>query len=121
MSTDYKDFKASVLSDCQTEGLGVYEVWWGANSHYPSLPVSARLQIAERVVKDLLEAGAIRLVRGRWIGPEHERQPISDGLANPWKRRRGSRKRTTWSGSNPSAGTELHRALPPFSGRSEQA
>ncbi len=78
LPTDYDDFKAEVLADQDTDSQGVYEVWWSANSRWPGLPVSARLAIAEAVVHDLLRDGHITLVRGEWIGPDFEREPVPD-------------------------------------------
>ena len=75
---DYEAFKADVLSDQERDAQGVYEVWWSANSRYPDQPLSRRLAIAESVVADLIREGRIALVRGEWIGPDHERQPVSD-------------------------------------------
>lgn len=75
---DYDDFKADVVSDQDDDIQGVYEVWWHANSWYPDQPLSVRLAIAERVVTDLLSDGRITLVRGEWIGPDHEREPVVD-------------------------------------------
>lgn len=66
---DYDDFKAEVLADQEADEQGVYEVWWSANSRYPGLSLSARLAIAESVVGELLRAGRISLVQGKWIGP----------------------------------------------------
>ena len=51
---DYAAFRALVLFDAQQDWLGLYEVWWEANSRYPTLPVSKRLAFAEGVVSDLL-------------------------------------------------------------------
>lgn len=75
---DYDDFKAEVIADQETDSQGAYEVWWAANSRYPTLPLSERLAIAESVVSELLRDGRVRLVRGKWIGPDHEREPIGD-------------------------------------------
>jgi hypothetical protein len=78
LPADYDEFKAEVLADQERDDQGVYEVWWSANSRYPDLPLSTRLGIAESVVRDLLSEGRITLVRGEWIGPSHEREPVSD-------------------------------------------
>jgi hypothetical protein len=75
---DYEDFKASVVFDMSQDSQGVYEVWWAANSWYPALPLSRRLAIAENVVSDLLAEGRVTLVRGKWIGPDHEREAVGD-------------------------------------------
>ena len=56
----------------------MYEVWWAANSRYPALSLSTRLAIAESVVRELLRDGRIGLVRGEWIGPDHEREAVRD-------------------------------------------
>jgi hypothetical protein len=78
---DYDDFKAEVLADQEADSQGVYEVWWAANGRYPDLSLSARLAIAESVVNELLRDGRISLVRGKWIGPDHKREPIADSEA----------------------------------------
>lgn len=75
---DYQDFKAEVLADQDRDSQGVYEVWWSANARYPDLALSARLAIAESVVGDLLSEGRITLVRGEWIGPDHEREQVPE-------------------------------------------
>ena len=77
---DYEAFKAEVISDQAHDSQGVYEVWWSANSRYPDLPLSTRLAIAESVVRHLLREGRDVLVRGEWIGPENEREPVSPGI-----------------------------------------
>ncbi|MGX7680865.1 hypothetical protein ACSMXN_18420 [Jatrophihabitans sp. DSM 45814] len=75
---DYDNFRAEVVADQAVDSQGLYEVWWAANSRYPDLALSARLAIAEAVVRDLIRDGRVSLVRGRWIGPRHEREPIDD-------------------------------------------
>jgi hypothetical protein len=75
---DYESFKAEVISDQADDDQGVYEVWWSANTRYPDLPLSTRLAIAECVVRDLLRESRIALVRGEWIGPDHERVAVPD-------------------------------------------
>lgn len=75
---DYDDFKSEVLADQGVDCQGVYEVWWSANSRYPGLPLSTRLAVAESVVADLLREGRVSLVRGEWIGPEHDREAVED-------------------------------------------
>ena len=78
MPPDYDAFKAEVVSDQGDDRQGVYEVWWAANSRHPDLSLSARLAIAESVVRDLLANGRFVLVQGPWIGPDHERTVIAD-------------------------------------------
>lgn len=75
---DFDAFKAEVVSDLRDDNQGVYEVWWQANTWYPDQLLSARLAIAESVVRDLLREGRITLVRGEWIGPDHVREPVAD-------------------------------------------
>jgi hypothetical protein len=77
---NYEDFKSSIF-DTSADSLGVYEVWTAANCDYPTLPVSERLAIAEQVVSDLLAEGRVTLVRGRWIGPEHDHEAVDDPVA----------------------------------------
>jgi hypothetical protein len=81
LPSDYNDFKAEVLADQEMDSQGVYEVWWSANARYPELPLSTRLAIAESVVSDLLREERIALVRGEWIGPDHERAAVADAKA----------------------------------------
>jgi hypothetical protein len=76
LPADFEDFKASVLADQADDDQGVYEVWWAANSRYPHLPLSTRLAIAEQTVRELVRGGHVRLVRGRWIGSDHDRDPV---------------------------------------------
>lgn len=78
MPADYAEFKVDVLTDQERDSQGVYEVLWSADSRWPDLPVSTRLALAERVVSDLLHEGRVTLVRGKWIGPEFDRQPVLD-------------------------------------------
>lgn len=78
---EYDDFKAEVLADQERDSQGVYEVWWSANTRWPDLALSTRLSIAESVVTDLLSEERISLVRGEWIGPEHEREAVPDANA----------------------------------------
>lgn len=75
---DYDEFKSEVLADQSIDSQGAYEVWWSANSRWPALPVSTRLAIAEAVVRDLIRDGHVTLVRGEWIGPDFEREPVPD-------------------------------------------
>jgi hypothetical protein len=77
---DYENFKATIF-ETSADPLGVYEVWTAANCDYPSLPLSHRLAIAERVVSDLLSEGRVTLVRGRWIGPEAHHEAVPDPVA----------------------------------------
>jgi hypothetical protein len=78
---DYEAFKEEVLSDQADDDQGVYEFWWRANTRFPRLPLSARLALAERVVADLLSERRVTLLRGKWIGPEHEREAVADAQA----------------------------------------
>lgn len=75
---DYDAFRSEVISDQEADDLGVYEVWWLANTWYPDRELSTRLAIAESVVHDLIQAGRVTLVRGAWIGPDHEHEPVAD-------------------------------------------
>jgi hypothetical protein len=60
---DYAALRASVLFDIQQDWLGIYEVWWEANSRYPTRALSERLAIAEDLVSDLLGSGAVAIYR----------------------------------------------------------
>ena len=58
--------KASVLELLDEDDLGVYEVWWFANSQYPDLPLSMRLALAEEVVTELVTTDIAHLVASPW-------------------------------------------------------
>jgi hypothetical protein len=73
---EYDSFRAEILGDFEDDGLGVYEVWWTANSRYPTRPVSDRLRLAEAIVSELLASGTARLYRGEWIGPTQPHQAV---------------------------------------------
>ncbi len=60
--------------------MAVYEVLCDANGLFADRPVSERLAVAERVLVGLVRDGAVSLWRSRWIGPEHPREPVSEGL-----------------------------------------
>lgn len=82
-SPDDSTLAMDVLADLGREPMALYEVWYAANSLYPKAPMSARLAAAERVVRRLATAENVRLWRGRWIGPQHERESVSyDELAD---------------------------------------
>lgn len=61
-----QDFLVRVLSDASDDLSGIYEVWWQANTWYPSWPLSRRLQLAEDTVARLVREGLVRLYRGDW-------------------------------------------------------
>ncbi len=69
---DYQEFKASIHDDAHDDWLGIHEVWYSANSRYPSAALSERLAIAERIVVDLLSEGRLRLYRGGSSGPSQQ-------------------------------------------------
>jgi hypothetical protein len=77
-SDEYERFRAEILSDFEDDALGVYEVWWTANTRFPARSVSDRLAIAESIVSELVTNGTAHLYRGRWIGPTHERQAVPE-------------------------------------------
>jgi hypothetical protein len=68
---------ADVLADLQQEPMGLYQVLHAANSLYPRAPMSARVAAAERVIRRLVADDRVRLWRGLWIGPEHDREPVT--------------------------------------------
>jgi hypothetical protein len=73
---EYERFREEILSDFEDDALGVYEVWWTANTRFPERSLSDRLALAESVVSELVGQGTARLYRGRWIGTNHERQAV---------------------------------------------
>jgi hypothetical protein len=72
---DLDQLKAAILSDVQQDWVGVYEVWWDMNRRCPSVPLSERLATAERIVRELLSEGHIRLYRSAWGAETHETVP----------------------------------------------
>ena len=56
--------------------MGVYEVWYAANTLAPDHRVSGRLAAAERVVFRLVEDGLVDLWRGRWVSVDEARTPV---------------------------------------------
>lgn len=78
-SDEYGGFRTEILGDFEDDALGVYEVWWTANTRFPTRSISERLALAEAIVTDLVTSGSARLCRGRWIGPSHERQEVPEG------------------------------------------
>lgn len=78
-SDEYERFRTEILGDIEDDALGVYEAWWTANTRFPTRSVSERLALAEALVGELIANGLVRLYRGRWIGPSHERHEVSDG------------------------------------------
>ena len=73
----------NVLADLEREPMGLYEVWYSANTLFPETSMSARLATAEQVIRRLATDGSVRLWRGRWIGPQHEREGVTtDDLAD---------------------------------------
>jgi hypothetical protein len=76
---EYQRFRDEILDDFEDDVLGVYEVWWTANTRFPKRSVSDRLALAEVLVSQLVVDGTVRLYRGEWIGPTHEREALPDG------------------------------------------
>ena len=52
--------------DLQEDDPPLIHVWWNANGLFPTLPLSERLALAERVVSLLLSEGRVGLVRASW-------------------------------------------------------
>ncbi len=59
---DFGEFKWEVLARAAEDIQGVYEAWWQANTWYPNRPVSERIGMAERALRELLAQGLISLV-----------------------------------------------------------
>jgi hypothetical protein len=104
LPSDYADYQAEVLADQDREPQAVYETWWTANSRYPQLALSTRLAIAESVVRDMLEQGRIKLVRGLWVGYEFPHEEVTDLRSLSWPGTPGSPNPTSqrcgWLTSN---------------------
>ena len=58
----FGEFKRELLNDSSTDTFGVYEAWWYANSIFPHRPLSERLAMAERAIRELLAEGLVQLV-----------------------------------------------------------
>jgi hypothetical protein len=67
---EYGEFKYELLFYAAGDVQGVYEAWWSANSWYPLRPISERLVIAERAVRELLAERLITLVRDPMEGAD---------------------------------------------------
>lgn len=70
------DLRTSVVEGLTEDDMGVYEVWWHANTILPDWSLSARLRAAEMLVEELLREGVVKMWRGQWIGPEHDRAAV---------------------------------------------
>lgn len=70
------ELRSSVLEALADDDVGIYEVWWHANSVLPDWTLSARLAASEKLVEDLVREGVVEVWRGRWIGPEHDRAAV---------------------------------------------
>lgn len=64
----YHAFRSDILSDLEADDMGVYEVWWTANTAYPERPLSDRLLLAEVLVMDLVRTNKATVWRGAWEG-----------------------------------------------------
>jgi hypothetical protein len=61
---------------CAAEDLtGVWEAWFQANATFPELPISERVALAERALRDLYGDGLITFYRGTWA--ENDQQEIA--------------------------------------------
>ena len=83
----FRDFKRSLFDNAVSDSTGVYEAWWEANSKFPEAPLSQRLQLAERAVRELLAARLVHLYRGTREEPEREQiaPDESDEVLNAWE------------------------------------
>ena len=59
---DFGEFKWEILANAAEDIQGVHEAWWQANTWYPNRPVSERIGMAERALRELLAEGLISLV-----------------------------------------------------------
>jgi hypothetical protein len=69
-SDDYAAMREVTLHEATVMKVGVYETWWDANARNPGWPLSRRLELAERLVQDLIANEPVRFYRGGWTGPE---------------------------------------------------
>lgn len=74
---DYTAFRDEVLGDFEDDALGVYEVWWTANTRFPDKALSERLALAEAVTAELVRHGTAVLFRGKWVGREEDSRPVA--------------------------------------------
>ncbi len=56
--------------------MALYEVLYAANSLYPNAPMSARVAASERIIRRLVAERRVRLWRGLWVGPDHDRESV---------------------------------------------
>jgi hypothetical protein len=73
----FGEFKRELLNDSTADAHGVYEAWWYANSIFPHRPLSERLGMAERAIRELLAEGLVRLVSDT-TNPEESVIPRED-------------------------------------------
>jgi hypothetical protein len=73
----FGEFKRELLADATTDTFGVYEAWWTANTWYPERPLSDRLAMFERAIRELLAAGLIMLLRNQ-SDPASSQIPAED-------------------------------------------
>jgi hypothetical protein len=55
----FGEFKWELLASGMEDIQGVYEAWWSANTWYPHRPLSERLSMAVRALRELLAEGLI--------------------------------------------------------------
>jgi len=58
----FGEYKRELLNDSTADARGVYEAWWYANKVFPHRPLSERLGMAERAIRELLAEGLIQLI-----------------------------------------------------------
>ena len=72
---EFGQLRNEVLDLLSDDDMSVQEVWWAANSLFPEEALSARLAMAEDVVRRLVEDGDANLYRSPW--------PTSDDVPGP--------------------------------------
>jgi hypothetical protein len=82
---DFGEFKWELLASGMEDIQGVYEAWWYANTWYPNRPLSERLNMAERALRELLAEGLIILIGSR-DDPEESEIPRArhDHVLRAW-------------------------------------
>lgn len=60
--TPFSYFKRDLLAEAGSAAIALFEAWLHADNEYPYRPLSERLSVAERAIRELLVEGLIMLV-----------------------------------------------------------
>jgi hypothetical protein len=77
---EFGQLRNEILDLLSDDDMSVQEVWWAANSLFPEEALSARLAMAEDVVRRLVEDGDANLYRSP--GPTSDDVPGPVGVAD---------------------------------------